>query len=119
MAYDYVGDPQVYKPIFFKPKSSVGTMPLRFTRKRWETSWWLIPIKVDSKVQSLHIGEDSQLFMGDAVREEFEAVILLFDPNSGKIFSMMHPNQSLVMGANGEAKMLENGDCKYSVDVAN
>ncbi|XP_028394752.1 uncharacterized protein LOC114518917 [Dendronephthya gigantea] len=115
----YNGNVEVYKPVkFLKPPPGDGEILLRVTRKRWESNWWLIPIKVDSEVQSLHIGADSQLFMGDAVLEKFEAVILLFDPNSQRIFSMMNPNQSLVIGASGEAKMMENGDSKYSLDAA-
>ena len=57
--------------------------------------------------------------MGDAESGKLEAVQLLFNPNSEKIFGMVNPNQFLVMGANEEAKMSDNDDGKYAIAEAN
>ena len=102
-----------YKPVFFKPVSTQGTTPLQVEKNPWESSWWLNAKRINDKAQCIHIGKDSQLFMGDCEREEFEAVLLLYDPFSQKIFNMAKPNQGVVMGPNGEAQMLDDRESKY------
>ena len=99
--------------MLFKPQSTQGTIPLQVEKVQWLSSWWLNAKRINGKAQCIHIGKNSQLFMGDCDKEEFEAVLLLYDPVSEKIFNMAKPNQSPVIGPNGEAQMLDGGKTKY------
>ena len=106
-----------YKPMFFKPESTQGTTPLQVEKNLWESSWWLNPKTINDKAQCIHIGKDSQLFMGDCECTEQEiaeaVILLLYDPFSQKIFNMAKPNQGVVMGPNGEAQMLDDRESKH------
>ena len=104
-----------YKPLFFKPKSTVGTTPIEVEKVYFIPSWWLNVKRINGKAQCIHVGKNSQLFMGDCDREEFEAILLLFDEiTTKKIFNMAKPNEGLVkMGPNGEAQMLNGQETKF------
>ena len=103
-----------YKPLFFKLKSTEGVTPVQVEKIPWESTWWLSAKRINGNAQAMHVGEDSQLFIGDAEREEFEAILPLYDEvTTKKIFNMAKPNEGLVMGPNGEAQMLDGREAKY------
>jgi hypothetical protein len=93
--------------------------PLQFEKNPWEASWWLNLVTPGEAVMVLFIGEGSQLFMGDAQSGgALKSINLCYDPISQKMFGMIDRNQFLVMGANKEAKISDNADCKYTLSEA-